>query len=413
MLMSSLRRTLLNIAPLLLLLLLSGLLHVHASLSKSMKGTVLTDTPKITAAATVVELPSSNDSSSSSSSSKAAQSVPGVVKAPLSVTNESFSACLLVMDENFRLHEWISYHYHVLPLRYLVVAVDPRSQLSPEPIFDDFRQHLNMTIVSWSDTDFIPDWAPANSKEIRKRHLSRQRHFLATCLGHLHQHDRTWAALWDTDEYIAYNGFESPRTNIALNRTAKAAKDMSEPGTILRYLKDYGEDKCVTMPRVLVGNKETPGLLNESFPFDPRRFDTLRFRFRGKIGLKAHGFGKSLLNVQQIPSFPVLVRNPHRPVFEICPAVIGKELKNSPFYLNHFMGTWEAYSYRDDSRRGQEKSYAAYLERAQQNRFYENKMSPWMPAFLASVGEERGTIMLKEAGLDPEYNASFKISAWS
>lgn len=38
---------------------------------------------------------------------------------------DGMSACLLVKDENNNLPEWIAYHYHNLPLRYLVVAVDP------------------------------------------------------------------------------------------------------------------------------------------------------------------------------------------------------------------------------------------------------------------------------------------------
>jgi hypothetical protein len=50
------------------------------------------------------------------------------------LVNESFSTCLLVMDENFRLYEWLAYHYHVLTLRYVVIAVDPGSVLSPEPV---------------------------------------------------------------------------------------------------------------------------------------------------------------------------------------------------------------------------------------------------------------------------------------
>ena len=41
--------------------------------------------------------------------------------------DEAFSACMLVMDDNHRLTEWLAYHYHVLPLRYLVVAVDPKA----------------------------------------------------------------------------------------------------------------------------------------------------------------------------------------------------------------------------------------------------------------------------------------------
>jgi hypothetical protein len=34
----------------------------------------------------------------------------------------AFSSCLLVMDDNHRLTEWLAYHYHVLPLRYMVVG---------------------------------------------------------------------------------------------------------------------------------------------------------------------------------------------------------------------------------------------------------------------------------------------------
>lgn len=51
---------------------------------------------------------------SSSSSSSAA-----------SEDEESFAACLIVMDDNHRLVEWLAYHYWALPLRRLVIAVDP------------------------------------------------------------------------------------------------------------------------------------------------------------------------------------------------------------------------------------------------------------------------------------------------
>ena len=53
--------------------------------------------------------------SSSSSSCK---------EAPLD-HNEGFSSCLLIMDDNHYLIEWLAYHYHVLPLRRLIVATDP------------------------------------------------------------------------------------------------------------------------------------------------------------------------------------------------------------------------------------------------------------------------------------------------
>jgi hypothetical protein len=39
--------------------------------------------------------------------------------------SSTFSSCLLVMDDNHRLTEWLAYHYHVLPLRYMVVGTLP------------------------------------------------------------------------------------------------------------------------------------------------------------------------------------------------------------------------------------------------------------------------------------------------
>lgn len=345
-----------------------------------------------------------------------------VIDDPIVGSNgDSISACLLIMDENFRLHEWLAYHYHALPLRYLVVAVDPRSQESPEPIFNQFRQELNMTIISWSDQHFmnrapLPD--DATQKQLNMRYQMRQRQFLGACMQHLFEQNKTWTALWDTDEYITYNRFDIVRKHPESNQTVTSPPDMSEPGTILRYLKDYGEQKCVSMARVLIGSKETAGILNETtaqrYPLiDPRRLDTIRFRYRGRFGKKIHGMGKSLLNVAKIPAFPVMVPNPHGPIPHLCPNPWAA-VKSSPFYLRHYIGSWEAYSYRgDDSRRGHEKNYEAYVLRATtQSVVYENIVPGWLPAFVQSVGEERATRLMKDVGLDPAYNASDKIDAW-
>ena len=60
--------------------------------------------------------------------------------------SNSMAGCLLIMDDNFRLYEWLAYHYtyHVLPLQCLIVAVDPLSKTSPEPVIEIIRQELNM-----------------------------------------------------------------------------------------------------------------------------------------------------------------------------------------------------------------------------------------------------------------------------
>ena len=57
------------------------------------------------------------------------------------------------MDDNHRLMEWMAYHYHVLPLRYMIVVVDPRSKTSPSSIFNEWRRK-GVYIEEWTDRDF-------------------------------------------------------------------------------------------------------------------------------------------------------------------------------------------------------------------------------------------------------------------
>jgi len=64
---------------------------------------------------------------------------------PLSPT-----ACLMIKDDVIVLPEWLAYHYTFLPLRRLIVAVDPLSEIDPEPLFNLYRD-LGMNITIWHD----------------------------------------------------------------------------------------------------------------------------------------------------------------------------------------------------------------------------------------------------------------------
>ena len=67
------------------------------------------------------------------------------------------SACLLVNDENPRLPEWLAYHYHILPLRSLIIAIDPSSRLSPDSILKRWTNaKLGLNIKVWNDIDYLP-----------------------------------------------------------------------------------------------------------------------------------------------------------------------------------------------------------------------------------------------------------------
>ena len=70
--------------------------------------------------------------------------------------NATFSACLLIKDDNAILSEWIAYHYHTVNLRHLVVAVDPSSNESPASILNRWRQNTDLKVNYWNDTDYMP-----------------------------------------------------------------------------------------------------------------------------------------------------------------------------------------------------------------------------------------------------------------
>jgi hypothetical protein len=322
-------------------------------------------------------------------------------------SNESFSTCLLIMDENFRLYEWLAYHYHVLPLRYVVIAVDPGSVLSPEPVLDLFRNELNMTIITWTDSDFV-DWEPlppnASSEESYRRYVMRQRRFLAKCMEHLYQEGMSWTALWDVDEYIIFNGY---------NRTVENSTtptDLAEPGSILKYITEAEGKPCYPIQKLEVGTKEDPSLSSKNFTIpnlDPQRFDTLRYPYKNRFGDKRVGnlIGKAFLNVRSI-EFPHRVISIHRPAMKICPPPQGGFVEGSPFLLLHYVGSWESFSFRtNDVRKGTERE-AFWRKRTKLSRIHEPITATWLEGFVQNVGQQRAWRLLRHAGLPRGYNGS-------
>ena len=118
------------------------------------------------------------------------------------------SACLLVNYENLRFPEWIAYHYTVLPLRHLIIAVNPASFTSPRSIPELWIDTaLGMTVEIWKDEDFMDegDSGPSDHDQYTDHdrtthHRYRQRRFITSCMGVHKLHGRTWVLLTDVDE---------------------------------------------------------------------------------------------------------------------------------------------------------------------------------------------------------------------
>lgn len=144
-----------------------------------------------------------------------------ILPQPRTITAEGFAGCLLVKDVNHWLPEWIAYHHLFLPLTELIVAVDPHSIQSPQPILERFNTTLpNLHIDLWYDDDYLspnqmrdmPDYPPKGApldlqkNMIRDRYLFRQNWFLSKCLSKVQQRNRTeWALLHDADEFVLFN----------------------------------------------------------------------------------------------------------------------------------------------------------------------------------------------------------------
>ena len=278
---------------------------------------------------------------------------------------DSFSACLIIMDENFRLREWLAYHYHVLPLRSVVVIVDPRSKESPSEIFDLFRQELGMDILIWADEDidYEVDVNSTDDHQKRADYIVRQRLFLNRCMTHFHKQGHRWTLMTDTDEYLTtepgvekYPSFES----------IMGTDYFHQPGAVLEYLhhvqiRGVFNESCIIAHRILFGAVQNgqyiaPSVIPKGLEVDPFRLDTVRWRWHNKRIQNLNGLGKPMIDVSAL-QFPLNVRNPHRPDKRLCGRPYhGETARNSPFRVNHYLGSWEEYSYRDDARKNADRS---------------------------------------------------------
>ena len=349
-----------------------------------------------------------------------------VSSALLHPDGESFSACLLVMDENPRLPEWLAYHYFALPLRYLVVAVDPNSATSPKEILDRWKGR--MVIHQWTDSDFTEKDlkrqhhadATTQAREDLTQYLTRQEDFMEGCARFLKKENRTWTAFHDTDEFIA------PNTEVLGNSTSDQLA--AQPGYVMTALqqmqssspiqilpKEWSEtfrrSHCVSLPRRMYSAmestddevaKDVPSIIN------PRHFETLRWRYRTSKPLGDYDRVKSVIDVSKLGPHDFDVKNPHIPLNKLCRDSAWMQYGELPFGFHHYIGSWELYNHRQqDARQGHMRNYADWESFAKVNRGGpSDEGRPWIQGFVDLVGESDAIRLLAGAGLlpNPENN---------
>ena len=355
---------------------------------------------------------------------------PKNVTRPDTIDPDSFSACLLVMDENHRLVEWIAYHYYALNLRYLIIAVDPKSTEEPTDVLDRWRD--KMIIEEWNDRFYLSTEermkvarGPENQALSNHfRHRVRQRLFYKRCGARLKRKGRRWTAMYDVDEYFAINSklvngssemIATPgHVQIQLDKLRNEAATLSNTSLIGYH---FGKE-CILLPRIVYGHTESSDEdIQSGVPsyLDPSRFDTLRWRHRTTLGTEAPTLAKAIVDVSQLPEEDLAEEafgNTHRP-FQICTKSSPWVTYKLPVGLLHYIGSWQQYNYRKkDARQGlhDRRGRKVWMDKGSASVSVDDEIRPWISGFVNFFGNDTATVLrlLNGAGLPSERSEAFR-----
>ena len=182
-------------------------------------------------------------------------------------TTPSIGACLMILDDNHWLIEWLAYHYHVLPLRHLIVLNNDveRARTSPLDILHRWKGRIDITV--WNTSVVLAQGAgttPRVQQALQQLHSANttttatttannnkneetmariifhreiQKHFYYQCANAFQQtlpHVK-WVMMTDTDEFAQVNSHHE-----AYRSEAHAP---SQPGSVLQFLQQQQEQE--------------------------------------------------------------------------------------------------------------------------------------------------------------------------
>ena len=326
---------------------------------------------------------------------------------------ESFSACLKWMDDYRQLGEWLAYHYHVLPLRYLVFFRDPKSWTDPQPILDQWSDKIQF--VYWTNnSDFMTTDQQRTIDHMSidtKKHRRAQRYFYHACLENLWEKNRTWAILMDTDEYLVIDSVHVPNVSQRLLQPG-AALDVihkaqtKDPSVVTDQTPVKWFENCTVMARreyPAFESKREQVYANVPTGIDAYRFVTLRFRHRGQKLIGKSMVDVSTLNISKIVWKDVYSHN----LFDSCSQ--GKN-KGDLMYVAHYLGSMEAYQRPADRRNdwmNRTKKFLKLNAKSERNVGIgkgDDEVRPWIRGFVDDVGLKEAQHLLKDVGFP--YNAT-------
>jgi len=171
------------------------------------------------------------------------------------LSTDSFGGCLMIMDDNHFLVEWLAYNWFVLPLRHLTVMVDPKSRTSPVEIFHRWKKYMKIDIVNWTYPEELgipirlfnltsrnyTAAEPVNKAAIG-HYLATQNKFMEDCLKTYKR--RNWGSFvmnLDPDEFMAASKItryeSSKQYHVLYNGTGFVVPSNEEMGSVMKVLK--------------------------------------------------------------------------------------------------------------------------------------------------------------------------------
>jgi hypothetical protein len=369
------------------------------------------------------------------------------------------SSCLLWMDDNHYLVEWLAYHYTVLPLRRLIICIDPQSQTSPLSILERYSSRGLMNITIWYENDLYSEAIRNQSQFILdpvRLFLRRQNHFYLQCMKTLKkdytipqknqsattitpppppttstttssQHRPTsnvlvasnqpeeeeeeeqqqppiWVTIYDMDEFIVFNHL-SPRPSVGLNEMKPTVLELltSPNNSIAPY-----PNPCVPMSRSSISIRESQSDVQAFVPPSLRshnmigmNFKTLRYPYVLPVIMN----GKALLDLRNADSdrdFRIGNVNCHRPLKNHCTQNnVAMSAYRAALGVYHYPGTLEQFTFRSRDARNWTrvpKKYASLNKTRGRVTERSNARLSWLPAFVEQVGTDVALALLQGAG---------------
>ncbi len=342
------------------------------------------------------------------------------------IPQDGFSACLLIKNDNEKLAEWLAYHWLTLPLKYLIVAVDPTGTTSPQHVLELWNTtNMGMEIELWHD-DTYDHWINEELDE-KHKHRDRQKRFLAECQLYHKKKGRTWLAVIDPDEYITYNTInaDDPKYEMLkeiptkflekgyMQQMMNIRKDIQtnlkqyQHQTLFSFINNNKEkepwisEPCYLMPRLFFSAIESPidiiaKAKAEEYGFDPMDFSTLRYFHHAKRGgFDYNHYGKVIVDMSRIKLWEIEhdMYSVHRPNYNSC-LPPTKPYFDGVLRVHHYLGSWEQYSSRSDVRRSRERfNKFAFVDYG-----VDYQLQFWLEQFVEMVGSPKAKMLLNSSG---------------